>query len=89
MAILAVMVVRALWRLSHREPPQPVALSASLRTVSRVTHASLYALLVALPLLGAAYASARSSPVTLFGILPVPPLTPRGSPLGRQLADVH
>lgn len=88
-AILAVMMVRALWRLSHREPPAPVALPASLRIVSRVTHVLLYALLVALPLLGWANASARGWPVTLFGILPLPPLSATGSPLGRQLGDLH
>lgn len=88
-AILAVMLARALWRLSHREPLPPAMLSAPLRLVSRATHVLLYTLLVALPLLGWANASARGWSVSLFGVLPLPALSAAGSPLGRQLGDVH
>ncbi|WP_232283502.1 cytochrome b [Sphingomonas sp. PAMC 26617] len=88
-AILAVMLVRLVWRLSHREPVAPETISAPLRRISRGTHALLYALLVALPLLGWANASARGWPVRLFGAIPLPPLSATGSPLGLWLGDVH
>lgn len=88
-AILAVTVVRAGWRLTHREPPAPATLVPAMQAVSRVTHVTLYALLVALPLLGWANASARGWSVKLFGILPLPALSTKGSSLGHALGDVH
>ncbi|WP_404710148.1 cytochrome b [Sphingomonas sp. MMS24-J13] len=88
-AILAIMVVRAVWRLVHREPPPPSSLSPLLRMVSRTTHVILYALLVALPLLGWANASSRGWPITLFGVIPLPPLMATGARLGHTLGDVH
>ena len=89
MAILAVVLIRAGWRLSHRAPPPPATLSPLLTTVSRLTHFALYALLIVLPLLGWANASARGWSVGLFGVLPLPPLMSTGSALGHQMGDVH
>jgi len=45
--------------------------------------------LIVLPLLGWANASARGWAVKLFGIVPLPPLMPKGSALGHSLGDVH
>ncbi|MDQ2737028.1 MAG: cytochrome b [Pseudomonadota bacterium] len=88
-AILLVMVVRVVWRLTHRAPPPPSSLSPALQLVSRTTHVALYALLVALPLMGWANASAREWNVMLFGVVPLPPLSSPGSSLGHALGDVH
>lgn len=87
--ILAVMLVRAGWRMSHREPPPPTTIPSALQMLSRATHVTLYALLVALPLLGWANASSRGWKVMLFGVIPLPPLSATGSPLGHTLGDVH
>uniref|UniRef100_UPI0035CB4F3E cytochrome b n=1 Tax=uncultured Sphingomonas sp. TaxID=158754 RepID=UPI0035CB4F3E len=88
-AILLLVVARLIWRLTHRPPPAPTSLSLALQWVSRLTHAGLYALLIALPVLGWANASARGYAVMLFGIFPLPPLSASGSPLGMALGDVH
>ena len=88
-AILAVMLFRAVWRLTHREPAPPSSLAPALQVISRVTHVALYGLLVALPLLGWANASARGWAVKLFGVIPLPPLAAKGSPVGQSLGDVH
>lgn len=87
--IVAVILIRAGWRLTHREPLAPASLSPVLQLVSRLTHGTLYALLVALPLLGWANASARGWSVKLFGVLPLPALSLTGSPQGMALGDVH
>lgn len=87
--ILAVILVRAGWRMTHREPPPPVSIPAVLQIVSRATHVTLYTLMVALPLLGWANASARGWTVKLFGVIPLPPLSSTGSSLGHALGDVH
>ena len=87
--ILAVIVFRAVWRLTHHEPSAPAAIPIALQILSRMTHVALYALLVALPLLGWANASARGWSVRLFGVIPLPPLSATGSPSGLKLGDVH
>ena len=87
--ILAVMLGRLGWRLSHRVPPPPNDLASSLRGLSRITHYLLYALLIVIPLLGWANASARGWTVKLFGLIRLFPLLPTGSPIGRSLGDVH
>ncbi len=89
LAILAVMLVRLAWRLTHTAPPAPADLSPALATLSRVVHYLLYALLIILPLLGWANASARGWAVKLFGVFPLPPLMAKGSSLGHSLGDVH
>lgn len=88
-AILFVALARLAWRLSHKPPPPPRGLVPALQKLSRLTHALLYALLIVLPLMGWANASARGWAIKLFGIVPLPPLVPTGSALGRQMGDIH
>jgi len=88
-AILAVMIVRLAWRLTHPAPPAPADLAPALATLSRVTHYLLYAVLIVLPILGWANASARGWAVKLFGVVPLPALMAKGSALGHSLGDVH
>ena len=88
-AILAVMIVRLAWRLTHPAPPAPADLAPALATLSRVTHYLLYSVLIVLPILGWANASARGWAVKLFGVVPLPALMAKGSALGHSLGDVH
>lgn len=66
--IFCVALIRAAWRLSHRESPQmPSSMPAWQVRAARVSHLALYLLLIALPISGWVYASA--SPLqTLLGI---------------------
>jgi cytochrome b561 len=88
-AILAVLLLRTGWRLTHAEPQPPASLPAWLQAVSRITHVVLYALLFAMPLLGWANASARGWKVMLCGAIPLPALSSTGSALGHQMGDIH
>jgi cytochrome b561 len=87
--ILAVMLVRLVWRLTHPAPPPPKDLSPALRVISRTTHYVLYAVLIALPIGGWVNASARGWPVKLFGAIPLPSLISKGSALGLAAGDIH
>ena len=87
--VLAFMLVRLVWRMTHRVPPAPSDLSRRLQLVSRATHFLLYGLLIALPFGGWANASARGWPVKLFGAIPLPPLSPQGSAWGMAAGDIH
>lgn len=86
-ALVAAMVLRIVWRLTHRPPP--ASLSPLLNTVSGATHFLLYAALVAVPLLGWANASSRGWAVNLLGAIPLPALSATGSSVGHAMGDIH
>lgn len=87
-AILLVIVLRFVWRLLN-----PVSLPANLATwelyLSRFTHWTLYALVLAMTLLGWAAANARGWNVKLFGLITLPALAPNGSAWGHEAGDIH
>ena len=81
MTILALTLVRLLWRLSHKTPPLPRLMPAWERFVAQLTHWLFYALLLVMPLSGWIYSSAGYSeafhtfinvPVTWFGLFTIP-----------------
>jgi cytochrome b561 len=85
--IIAVMIVRVLWRLLRKEP-RVVEGTVLSRAVAYLTHGLLYLLLIVQPLLGWANASSRGWKVTLLGAR-LPSLSATGSSLGHALGDVH
>ncbi|SAL56958.1 cytochrome B561 [Caballeronia terrestris] len=87
--IVIVMLGRFVWRLMHPLLPEPEMVPRVFRTAARVTHWLLYALLIAFPLMGWANASSRGWAVSLFHIVPLPPLAATGSSTGHALGDVH
>lgn len=86
-SLLAAMVCRVLWRLTHRPPA--IEIARPLRIVSALTQFGLYALLIVVPLLGWINASSRGWNVTLLRAISLPALAPQGSSLGHQMGDVH
>ena len=86
-ALLAAMALRIIWRATHRPPAGE--LSGPLRVLSSLTHGALYALLVAVPVLGWINASSRAWPLTLLGVVPLPALSPAGSSFGHAMGDIH
>ncbi|MDR7008053.1 cytochrome b (plasmid) [Paraburkholderia strydomiana] len=85
--LVAAVILRIVWRLTHRPGPAPV--SPLLRTVSHVTHGLLYLALVIVPVLGWANASSRGWSVKLAGLLPYPSISPVGSSVGHEMGDIH
>ncbi|WP_416338991.1 cytochrome b [Paraburkholderia sp. CNPSo 3076] len=86
-ALVAAMVCRLVWRATHRPPPDDQ--TPFMRAVAALTHVGLYALLIAVPVLGWINASSRAWDVTLFGAIPLPALSPAGSSFGHAMGDVH
>ncbi len=87
--IVLLVLIRLMWRSKHHPPPAPQTLSPLLNRIARATHWLLYLLLIAFPLMGWANASSRGWPVSLFGVLPLPALSSKGSQLGHTLGDMH
>ncbi|RKT13913.1 cytochrome b561 [Paraburkholderia sp. RAU2J] len=85
--LVAVMVLRVFWRLTHW--PTPDQLPLPLSVVSRITHVLLYVALVLVPLLGWINASSRGWTVRLLGVVPYPALSEPGSAFGHEMGDVH
>ena len=86
-ALLAAMLCRVVWRVTHRAPAIDIA--RSLRIVSSATQFALYLLLIVVPLLGWINASSRGWRVTLLSAVPLPGLSPVGSSFGHAMGDVH
>jgi cytochrome b561 len=89
MIVLVVVLVRIVNRLAHRAPALPATVSSIERKVVVATELSLYALLVAQPLVGWAMVSASGRPVVVFGSVRFAPIAPFGAELFSVLRQTH
>jgi cytochrome b561 len=62
--ILALSLIRLVWRLTHRPPPLPASVKPWERRVASATHFAFYVLMIGIPLMGWAYVSAGYSVAT-------------------------
>ncbi len=82
-------VLRLAWRIGH---PVPLIATSGPRWQQRAAgagHLVLYALLIAIPVLGWMSASGRNFPVSLFGLVEFPSLLPVKHPWTGKLGDIH
>ena len=72
--ILGLVLVRIVWRLTHRAPPLPASMPPLEQEAAHAGHWTLYALMLALPLIGWGVVSAEplNIPTVLFGVVPWP-----------------
>ncbi len=91
--VLVLSLARLLWRFTHRPPALPAAMQAAMPAWQKLahhgTHAALYALFFAIPLLGWAYSSAAGFPIVVFGVLPLPDWVPVSPDLAEALKPLH
>jgi cytochrome b561 len=85
--ILAVAVVRLIWRVTHTPPPHD-DLPRWQIGLSHIVHWLLYLLLFVVPILGWMDASRRGMPVVMFG-LELPKLLATRAPGWNWTGDVH
>ncbi len=74
--VLLLVLLRVIWRFTHRPPPLPAAMPGVERAASSTVHLLLYALMLGMPLTGWAVVSASplNIPTVLYGIVPWPHL---------------
>ncbi len=89
MTVLMLAVLRLLWRLFNAPPPLPGAMTPWEQTLSRVTHASLYVFLFAMPLTGWMMSSAKNYSVSWFGLFTWPNLISPNETAFNLLRNTH
>ena len=87
--ILVLVAIRLINRLLHPPPPLPAGMPAILRFAAHASHWLLYALMVALPLVGWGMLSAGGYPIDLVGSFHLPPILPHSSALYALLRPAH
>jgi cytochrome b561 len=87
--IIAVMLLRVLWRITHRTPPLPLDTSRLQAWAAHLMHFSLYFLLFLIPFAGWAWANAAGWQVKAFWLIPMPNIAPVGWTYTWLAADAH
>ena len=87
--ILVLALIRLGVRLRYGAPPLPANLPAPLKLAAHLSHYVLYALMIAMPILGWAMLSAANYPVVLFGGIHLPAIAPQSDSLHSMLWDAH
>lgn len=70
--VLALTILRVVWRLTHRPPPLPANLPAWEKGAAHLTHFFFYAFMLVLPLSGWILTSAGTRPLNWFFLFDVP-----------------
>jgi len=94
MIILGLGVLRLMWRLANPPPPFPAPMPRWERVVARATHIILYALLIAMPLIGWMMISTMPHNALFFGLFPIPnlpvlPELPNKKNIRAILENIH
>jgi len=87
--LILLIVLRIIWRLTHTPPPLPAGMPAIQRWAASTVHFLLYVTLIVQPLLGWIGNSAYPAPVTVFGIVTLPPIWSEDRALSDQIFLVH
>lgn len=88
--LLALIALRIVWRLLHRPPELPGDMRPWERLAAKLVHGLLYALMVAIPILGLATTFARGRPID-FGLFQIAPPAMLAASRGtaRFIKEVH
>lgn len=88
-AVLAVMLFWAGWRMRHPSPPLRPVLRAHEAWLARATQGAIFLLLVGMPLTGYISLAAAGVPLRLFGLVDLPLLTPESGRLSQVAIALH
>lgn len=89
LAILALVLLRLLWRSMDRAPALPDAMPRWERRAAAANHWLIYVFLVLAPLAGWLHASAAGLSVNWFGLFQVADLLPKNPDLSDLFKQVH
>lgn len=87
--VLALVLVRIGYRLTHRPPPLPPSIPRPQRLAAEAIHIALYAILLALPVIGWVGTNAFGEPMKVFWSVTLPALAEKNTPLSDTLWTLH
>ncbi len=87
--LLALVIVRLVVRMRFKPPALPADMPASQQFVAHASHGVLYALLIAMPVVGWAMLSAGGYPIMLGSAWHLPPIAPYNGTLFAWLREAH
>jgi cytochrome b561 len=87
--ILALMVFRVVWRLTHPPPPLPAGFPRIEAVAAHADHILLYVVFLVMPLTGFLNAAAAGHSVSFFGLFAIPPFLPQDPFLTQVAVAVH
>ena len=87
--VLALALIRLAVRLRYGAPPLPVDLPEPMKLAAYLSHYVLYALMIAMPLIGWAMLSAAAYPVVVYGGVRLPAILPQSDSLHTLLWNAH
>jgi cytochrome b561 len=88
-AILLLALIRLGLRLRYGAPALPADLPEPMKLAAELSHYALYALMIAMPLIGWGMMSAAGYPVVLYPGWHLPPILPHSDSLHALLWDAH
>ena len=89
MTALALVVVRAAWRIGAGAPDYSAAIDAATRAAAHALHVALYALMIAMPVSGYLYSVAGGHDAPWFGLFAFPAAVGRNEALSRAAESAH
>lgn len=87
--LLALIVLRLAWRVMHAPPAWPAALGAWRGRTAHAVHATLYALMLAVPLAGYVASNFTQYGVKLFNAVLLPPWGPQDKAMYALFNGAH
>ena len=89
LTILALSVLRIVWRVSHAPPALPRSMARLEVILAEASHWALYLVLFAMPISGYLISAAGGHPVSYFGLFTVPTIVPENPQLAKAAVVVH
>ncbi len=86
--VLALLLVRALWRLTHPAPPL-LPMPVWQHRAAQFLHGFLYAMLLLQPVSGWLYSNASGRAIVYLGLVPLPNLVGKDRVLAGTLRELH
>ncbi len=87
--LIPLILLRLVWRLTHRPPPLPADISPLQALAAHAVHVALYALLIIQPLIGWIGTSAFRAPIDVWWLFELPPIWPEDRAFSDQVFEVH
>ena len=88
-SVFLLVLIRGIWRITHRPPPLPPGMPAWQRRAAHISHGGLYLLMFVIPLSGWLMSSASGFKAVYFGVIPLPDLLDKNKAVAEVLVEVH